>query len=171
MRRIGIMVVLAGMLVACKGKDEASQSAAPSATEPTGAPAATAPTPAPAGGIDVCSLVTKEQVESVLGPLTADPAPQAAQGSLLGGCDYAFEGGMASVSARPAREFDGTVKASGEATELAGVGERAFTTSKAGVLAQPAGTSYFLHIFAMSGTGMDHAKAAELAKVVVPGAK
>lgn len=167
MRRIGIMVVLAGMLVACKGKDENKTSAAPS---PTTAPAADTPTPAPASGIDVCSLVTREQVEGVLGPLTADPAPQAPQGSLLGGCDYAFEGGMASVSARPAREFDGTVKASGEATELAGVGEKAFTTSKAGVLAQPAGTSYFLHVFAMSGTGMDHAKAAELAKVVVAGA-
>jgi hypothetical protein len=63
------------------------------------------------------------------------------------------------------------VKASGPATELPGVGEKAFTTEKAGVFVQPAGTSYFLHIFASSAKGNGKELAVELAKIVAAGAK
>jgi len=178
MRRIGMMFVLAGMLVACKGKDGDNKSAEPppstAPTEPGDSGKSPAPAAeAPAKPIDVCSFATKEQVEGVFGALSADPKPQAPQGALLGGCEYSADGGttIAFASARPAHEFEATVKASGPATELPGVGEKAFTTEKSGVFVQPAGASYFLHVFAGSAKGNGKALAVELAKVVAAGAK
>lgn len=145
----------------CKNEKPATASA-PSAT----APAATAPAkpaeaaakPAPmqaaAEPVDVCSLITREEASKALGGEASEPQADKPQGSLLGGCSYTATGkGMKflNVSARPAGEWDGTVKAYEELQPVSGIGEAAQYSAKLGMLVKPAGKSYFLHVMAMPG--------------------
>ena len=173
MHRIAIAVVTVGTLVACKGKEENKAPAgSPSSSAPGGtASAPVAPPPPSASSVDVCAFASKEQVEGVVGKLSAEPKADTPQGSLLGGCQYSFEGGLAMVHARPASEWQGTVDASGGGTAIADLGEKAVDVGKTGVFVQPAGKPYFLHVLAVTGAGPDNAKATAVAKVVAAGAK
>lgn len=170
MQRLVMAVLFTSAVIACKGKDkEAAPSSAPTSSAPAGK---VAPAPHAAAAVDICSFATKEQIETaVAGKATAEPAAQPAQGSFLGGCNYQTDGGMVSVSGRPATEWDGTVAATGEMTDVAGVGEKAVSSPKVGVFVKPAGKSYFLHVMVVGGGGLDVAKATEVAKVVTAGAK
>ncbi|MBA3457494.1 MAG: hypothetical protein H0T42_30715 [Deltaproteobacteria bacterium] len=76
---------------------------------------------------------------------------------------------MASV--RPADEFDMTVKVSKDATEIAGLGEKALVSDKTGLYVKVAGKPYFFHFMSAGASGIDNDKAVALAKAVVPGAK
>ncbi len=165
------MILLASSLIACKGKDDKAAGSTPSPTAPSdpGPAPDKAPTAPVQAAVDVCSFASRDLVEGVVGKLSEDPKPTPPQGSLLGGCDYSFEGGMLSISARPASEYDATVKAYAGA-DVAGVGEKAHASEKAGLFVQPAGKQYFLHILG-GGAGIDDAKKLEVAKAVTSGAK
>jgi hypothetical protein len=162
-------MAFAGLLVAC-GRD--TNQPAPAAPAQPAAPPVATPTPPPAmpvaaEPVDVCAMVSREDAEAVLGKLMKEPETQAAQGSMLGGCNYMSESGtFMMVSARPAGEFDGTVKYTekkGPYTEVPGLGEKAYDTT-AGVMVQPAGKPYFVVVFAAGGSGAQGSKALELAK-------
>jgi len=132
--------------------------AAPPAAEAK-APEAAPPTDVP----DLCTLLTKEQVEATMGKVTGEPMKQALQGSFLGSCTWMAEKGSIILSARPGNEFDATA-AVNKGTDVAGVGEKASMT-KTGLLVKLAGKGYFLHIMTMSGSKMDNASAETIAKV------
>ena len=141
-------------------------------TTPTAPPPAEAKAPEappPADVPDLCTLLTKDQVEAALGKVTGEPMTQASQGSFLGSCTWMAEKGSVILSARPANEFDATA-AVNKGTDVAGVGEKASMT-KTGLLVKLAGKSYFLHVMTMSGSKMDDASAEAIAKSAVAGVK
>lgn len=166
MRSTVLAVVLFCSLFACKGKED--KAPAPT-TAPTSDPAV--PAVAPQTGIDVCGFGTKEQVEAAIGKLTADPKAQAVEGSLLGGCEYATEGGTAMVSIRPFNEFEATVKVAEDTTEIPNIAEKVLASKKTGVYAKVSGMRYFFHVMVMGANGLDNDKAVALTKVAVTGAR
>jgi hypothetical protein len=159
-----IALALAVTFGGCGGKKDKEQPAV------GGAPATP---PVDDKPIDVCSWVPKDQIEAVLGKLSKEPQTLKKMGAQLGGCTWETgEMTIATVTPRPAGEFDGTVKASGDPTDVPGVGEKAVNTSKAGMLVKVAGKPYFLHVMVIKGAqGMNAEKATELAKLIVPAAK
>jgi hypothetical protein len=141
-------------------------------TTPTATPPAEAKAPEaapPADVPDLCTLLTKEQVEAAMGKVTGDPMKQASQGSFLGSCTWMTEKGSAILSARPANEYDATA-AMNKGTDVAGVGEKASMTPT-GLLVKLAGKGYFLHIMTMTGSKMDNATAEAIAKAAVSNVK
>ncbi len=110
--------------------------------------------------VDVCAILTKDQVEKATGAkVVGEPTKDAPQGSLLGGCMWTTDKGAVSVSARPASEYDATA-ASG--TDVPGVGAGAKMT-KSGLLMKLEGKPYFLHVMTMNGTKIDPEKTKEVA--------
>lgn len=89
--------------------------------------------------------------------------PQTAGGSLLGGCNFMVlsQGKIVSVSARPTTEWSATVAVYKDLAPVAGVGQAAHHSSKIGMLVQPAGTPYFLHVLVSPGN--DQATLAKIA--------
>lgn len=175
--RVVLAALIFSSLIACS-KKEGDKPAETKPTEtkttetkPTEAPAAApvAPAAPAAAAVDTCAFATKEQIETALGGKSmVDPKADPATGSFLGGCTYMTDAGTASVSARPADEFDATAR---KGTEVAGIGEKAMQTDS-GLLVKVAGKPYFLHVMVLGKTGsQDAAKASEVAKVVVAGAK
>jgi len=181
--RIVLSGLLACSLVACKKKQESSESAtsatasgsaaaAPSgsaATEPAGSAAAAPPAMKVSGEpVDACALLTKEQAGAALGgTVEGEPEKMAAQGSMLGMCTWMAGTTMGSVSARPANEFEGTTR---DGKAVPGIGEQAMMT-KSGLMVKLAGKPHFLQVMAMSTNGLDEAKTIELAKAAAAGAK
>lgn len=163
-------VLLICSAIACKKKEEpAKTDNAPAAkTEPSAPaePAAPAAPAAPANeSVDICAKLTKADIESVVGKATAEPEATPPQGSLLGMCNWMTDAGMASVSARPAGEYDATVRAVKDVKDVAGVGEKA-VTSKVGVLVKLADKPFMLQVMVMSTKGqLDPAKTEALAKL------
>ncbi len=165
-------VFIAAALAACGGKKD--DKPAPSGGTATGSATTSAPTPPPPSqdAIDVCSFASRADVEGVLGKLSSDPEPAKRTGSLLGQCTYSTETGVATVMARPAREYEDTVEYGKPTTAIAGLGESATHTEKAGVHVKLAGKSYFLVAFVVDGAkGVSPEKSEQLAKLVVAGAK
>lgn len=180
-------IVMVAALAGCSKKDKetpaATGNAGPSETKPTettGTPTTPAkppepsPTPSLAGGaapapVDVCSFVTPDVV-SVIGPVKGEPTKLDASGSLLGGCSYPLETGMASVQARPSREYSMTGNR-GEPKDVAGVGQSAKFSAKTGLVVELAGKPYFLHVMVMTTKGLDEEKTVALGKAVAPVAK
>lgn len=177
-------VVLLALLVtfaACGKKKEGGESSSTKTTEtksadtPPADPTMPPPSaPAAASAVDPCEFVTTDQIKTLLG---ADPEPaekNAATGSMLGGCNWRDKDfkTMLSVQARPAGELEATAKYAKNQKEIPGLGEKAYMTD-AGIMVQPAGKPYFLHVMAMAGgqVKQDEAKATELAKLAVAGAK
>jgi hypothetical protein len=171
--RVILSALLVCALVGCGKKTEGSEPASDKTTQTKPAdPATPPPSAAPStAAVDTCAFVAKEDVEKLLGgKLMADPDKQEATGSMLGGCSWMSDKGeIATVSARPAGEFDGTVGMDKDAKDLAGVGEKAKMT-KYGALVQPAGKPYFMQVMVMANGGNDEAKTADLAKLAVAGA-
>ena len=137
-------------------------------------PEAPPPAPAPSGTpVDPCTFVTKEQAKAIIGADIDEPEKNAATGSMLGGCNWRKPdfSSMLSIQARPAGEFDATANVGKNKKEVSGVGEKAYMTD-AGMFVKVAGKPYFLHVMAMGADAkQDEAKATELAKAAVAGAK
>ena len=152
--------------VACKKKEEpAKTESAPASTQAAAPAGATEPAAPAKEALDICAKISKEDIEASVGKLTGEPTPTPAQGSLLGQCDWMTDAGMASVSARPANEYDATASAySKEAKEVAGIGEKAVAT-KYGYLIKRAGP-YMLPVMVMTGKGeLEPVKSEALAKL------
>jgi hypothetical protein len=170
-KRLLPVIGLCLVAVAC-GRKEAPPAASAPAPAPVSAPAAemsaetakdaaavavanapSAPLPMNGATVDVCGLVSRADVESVLGALSSDPKPSTPQGSLLGGCEYhGTKIVLLTVSARPGAEWDGTIayaKKNGKAEDVPGVGKAAVQTDYGLMvkLDQP----YFLSIFGAGG--------------------
>jgi hypothetical protein len=144
-----LLAVVAG--VACAKKDSDNIPAA--ARE---AAASAPPLPPSATSVDVCAMLSRADVESVIGKLTEEPKASAAQGSLLGECTYTsvdvkaipIKVALVSVSARPAGEFEGSVQAFGKSrpmTPVPGLRAKAFEGSGT-ILFQPVGKPYFIMV-------------------------
>ena len=160
--------------VACKKKEEpAKTESAPAAKAESAAPAGSAapadPAAAPAApgqeAIDICGKIAKADVEAAVGKVTGEPEAMKAQGSMLGMCNWMTEAGMASVSARPAGEYDATVASVKNGKDVAGIGEKT-NASDVGYLVKLAGKPYMLQVMVMNMQGkLDAAKSEALAKL------
>jgi hypothetical protein len=171
-KRLLPVIGLCLVSMAC-GKKEAPAAAAAPAAAPASAPAAemsaetakdaaavaaanapSAPLPMNGATVDVCGLVSRADVESVLGALNDEPKPSTPQGSLLGGCEYhGTKIVLLTVSAHPAGEYHGTVDYAmkkGKAEAVAGLGKEAAMTEY-GLMVQPVDKPYFLSIFGAGG--------------------
>ena len=97
--------------------------------------------------VEVCSMLSKADVESLIGATMGDPTADKPTQSLLGGCMWLGKGGALSISARPAREYKDTVEAyrRKDPTPVDGLSGEAVVSSL-GLFWQPAGKPYFLHI-------------------------
>lgn len=100
--------------------------------------------------VDVCGQISKDKVEAIIGAVKGDGEPMEAGGSMLGQCSWFADTGFAFVSTRPANEYEGTVKYAEDAKEVAGIGEKAYST-KAGLLIKAAGKQYMLQVAVMGG--------------------
>ncbi|MFA5940139.1 MAG: hypothetical protein WC809_12350 [Sinimarinibacterium sp.] len=152
---------LALLLAACDPSVPPTAAAQPSAPAAAAVPpeavaaAPAAPLPLNAAPVDVCALLGAEVAASVLGPLSGAPTAKPAQGSLLGECDYSGTNGLAMVSARPAAEYDDTVRYAsrrGGTRSLSGLAGPA-TLTPSGLMLQPQGQRYFVVINAVAFHG------------------
>jgi len=162
------------VLGAC-GREASAPAADPSASEETqGVLQAAqeaqkaAPRPTTAEPVDVCAMLSKEDVEAEVGPLASDPSVDSAAGSFLGGCTFVTANGAAiNVSARPAHEYEGTVEYAtrrGPAEKVADVGTEAVFT-KVGLFVKYDDAPYFIQVLAAKTPGVwDKELSAELAK-------
>ena len=167
-------VAVAFALIGCGGKkdDKPAGGDKPASGDTPGSTTPSATPPPATEAIDVCGFAPKADVEAAIGKLDKDPEPAKRQGSLLGQCTYSAGDVTAMVMARPAREYDGTVKYSKPTTAISGLGEEATHTEKAGVHVKLAGKSYFLVAFVIDGAkGVSNEKSEALAKVIAAGAK
>jgi hypothetical protein len=146
-----LLAVVAGAACAKKDSDNI-----PAAAREAAASAPAPPLPPSATSVDVCAMLSRADVESVIGKLTEEPKASAAQGSLLGECTYTsvdvkaipIKVALVSVSARPAGEFEGSVQAFGKSrpmTPVPGLRAKAFGGSGT-ILFQPVGKPYFIMV-------------------------
>jgi hypothetical protein len=102
---------------------------------------------APHTPVDVCKLMTTAEAGEVLGTTIDVATPDTPQGSLLGGCKYLSMRGILTVSARPAGEFDATLRSMRNATPVeAGAGVKAHYSDRLGLIVSQGAKPYFLHI-------------------------
>lgn len=147
-------------VIACGKQDKTEDKAKPEAK----------PTATAAGdlNVDVCSFVTKDAIEGVIGKLSAEPKSVVPKDALRGGCEWAADGSTTALAhARPAKDW----YVPGQPTEVAGLGEQALWSSQAGLFVKLAGKPYFLQFLVTTPQGFDQARATALANVVVPAAK
>ena len=116
--------------------------------------------------LDLCAMLPKPEAESVVGTIK-NVTTMKAQGSLLGECTFEGANGTLSMAARPAAEYEATVRETfdkGKPPEPAqGLAGKA-VKSKYGLLYQPAGKPYFLQVIGRRGGVEDMALALEGAK-------
>ncbi len=119
-----------------------------------------------AAALDVCAMLPKPEAESVVGKIR-NVTTMKPQGSLLGECTFEGANGTLSMAARPAGEYDATMREAydeGKPPEPAqGLAGKA-VKSKYGLLYLPAGKPYFLQVIARRGDKEDMAMAVEGAK-------
>lgn len=142
--------------------------AQPTDAKATDAQPATATPPAVSGEpVDTCAMLSKADAEAMLGTLSAEPTADTPQGSLLGGCKYFGKKAYAAISARPASEYEDTVKFSTDekqpGKQVAGLGTAASTT-KYGLMIKLEGKPYFLTVSAGSMGKTDDALAETVAR-------
>lgn len=117
--------------------------------------------------VDACALLARGDAEAVIGKLKGEPEAMAAQGSMLGMCTWNGANGTVSVSARPAREFDDTIRylqrRKKAADPVPGLGAKAYQTGS-GLMVQPKGKPYFLQVIGMRRFKIDGEVAAEAAR-------
>lgn len=100
--------------------------------------------------VDVCSQISTDKVEAIIGKTKDEPQAVEGQGSMLGQCSWFADTGFAFVSTRPANEYEGTVEYAEDAKEVSGIGEKAYST-KAGLLIKAPGKQYMLQVAVMGG--------------------
>jgi hypothetical protein len=167
MIKFAVVLSLVGSLAGCGGKKEdkgtPAPSSAPAASNTGGSATTPSAPPAPAdkpAAVDVCGLLPTDKVEAVTGKVTGTPTPMQAQGSLLGGCDFMLETGMASVSARPVGELEATASMAKATAGADGV----YKSEKTGAFVKLGDKPFFLQVLVAGTSGIDAAKSAELAK-------
>jgi hypothetical protein len=107
---------------------------------------------APAKATDFCALLTAAEAGETLGAAVSETKPETPQGSLLGGCKYGSSSGVVTLMARPAREFDASVKAYKDLKTLDGTGANGFFSPTVGMLLSQPGKPYFIHVM-IAGPG------------------
>jgi hypothetical protein len=170
MKSTSLLSLLALATLAGCGKADTSTASlpAPAAAVVPAVVAAAPPSPAGVNGqpVEACTLLDAEVAAQSLGALVAAPESQAAQGSLLGGCNYMGENGILMLSARPASEYTATVayaERNGGARTLEGLPGAASLTS-VGLMLQPAGRPYFLVVYPLVSGKFDEGVAQQLAR-------
>jgi hypothetical protein len=160
--RSAMLISLALFAIACaKDKD----SAVPADVQQAVASAPATPAAPSAATVDVCAMLTKADVEAVIGALSKEPKAATPTGSLLGQCEYTsmdlkakpMKVTIAMVSAHPAGEFDGTMKMMAKRsplTPVSGLGSKAFDT-QSGLMILPAGKPYFLSVVIADKNGKE----------------
>jgi hypothetical protein len=165
--RTSIAIALFVLAAACSKKhDDHKASETPTAAAPT--ERATTGDP-----VDTCALVPKDKLEAIVGPIGGRYEPDMpARGSLLGTCSGVAQKGSVAISARPSTEWDKNVKTASGGHDVAGLGDKAYMTSRA-LLVQPAGKPYYLRIsFVAAGSGTpDEAISTDIAKLALDGTK
>jgi hypothetical protein len=164
-----LSALLIWSVAACKKKDDAAKADDTSAKTESAAPGQAAAPAAPAAPaqepVDICGKIAKADIEAAFGAVEGEPKAEPPQGSLLGSCAWGFEGGAGNVSARPAREYDATVRSMDDGKEVAGIGEKT-VIGKYGALVKLAGKPYMLQVMVMTRAGkLDPAKTETLAKL------
>jgi hypothetical protein len=157
MKSTSLLSLLALATLAGCGKADTSTASLPAPAAAVVPAVVAAAPPSPAG-------VNGQPVEA--GALVAAPESQAAQGSLLGGCNYMGENGILMLSARPASEYTATVayaERNGGARTLEGLPGAASLTS-VGLMLQPAGRPYFLVVYPLVSGKFDEGVAQQLAR-------
>jgi hypothetical protein len=119
-----------------------------------------------AAALDVCAMLPRADAEAVVGTIR-NVTTMKPQGSLLGECTFEGAKGTLSMAARPASEYEPTLKLAADKDRppeaAQGLGGKA-VKSKYGLLYQPAGKPYFLQVIARRGGDEDMAMALEGAK-------
>jgi hypothetical protein len=119
-----------------------------------------------AAPVDVCAMLQVSEAEALVGKISKVTTIKP-QGSLLGECTFEGAKGTFSAAARPAGEFDETLKAAADRIKppepVPGFAGKA-VKSKFGLLFQPSGKPYFLQVIARKGDAEDMAMAIEGAK-------
>ena len=167
--RVTLLALLVCVAAGCDKKKEAGGDTKPTTTTEAKPVEAKPQKDINGAPVDVCGQISKDKVEAVVGKVNGDGQPMEGQGSMLGQCSWFTEAGMAMVSTRPINEYEGTVKYSGSggATEIAGLGEKAYAT-KDGLMVKPSGKHYMLHVLFRDNKGQDdQAKAEALAKLAL----
>ncbi len=153
-RNVGLAGVLVFALAGCGGADPASDAVDAAKEIVKEAEGAGTSDGAAAEPVDTCELFTADDFASVAGaPAAGPPEKNPPSGSYLGGCMYFSADATVGiqVSARPAGEWEGSVRTYGDGS-VSGVGEKAVWAEKAGLFVLPAGKPYFLHVLAMPDT-------------------
>lgn len=120
--------------------------------------------------VDACALLPAAAAEALVGKPIEGPRATPPQGAMLGMCDWNGPNGSINLSARPAREFDETVKYASRkqaATPVDVPGAKALRT-RYGLFVQPAGKPYFLQVLATRFPRPDPAFSVEVAKALKP---
>ena len=121
-----------------------------------------------AAPVDVCALLPQAEAQSVVGKIR-NVTTMKPQASLLGECTFDGANGTLSMAARPAGEYEATVKEAAPAEAVQGLAGKAVKT-RFGLLYQPAGKSYFLQVIARRAgkDDMDMALALDGARKLKP---
>lgn len=161
------LFAIAVCVVAGCGKKEEAKSSSPTTTTTESKPVEAKKASNLNGDpVDVCAQMAKDKVEAIVGKVTREPQSLQPQDSLLGQCTWSLESGFAMVSARPASEYEGTVKYAGDTKEVAGVGEKAAFAPQTGFLVKVPGKQFLLQVI-VTGDDDKGDKTASLAKLAV----
>lgn len=177
--RIMLSAVVVCSLVGCGKKKEAPPPAEQKSkvieldTSKPGVPPGAPPLNGEA--VNTCAFLTKDQIKTVIGEDPKDPKVDIEPaGSELGQCSWTSSSFMVQVHARPASEFDGTVRDIKDGKEIPGVGEKAVMTG-AQILVKVPSKPYFLQVMVAGPSSataeQKEQRVTEMAKAVVAGAK
>lgn len=119
-----------------------------------------------AAPVDVCAMLPQAEAQAVVGKIK-NVTTMKPQGSLLGECTFEGANGTLSMAARPAGEYEPTVREASPSEPVQGLAGKA-VKSKYGLLYQPSGKPYFLQVIARRGDKEDTAMAFEGAKRLKP---
>lgn len=100
-------------------------------------------------GMNVCKLVTRSEVESLIGRLHEERQGKP-YARLLGQCDFDGERGRLTIMVRPIDEFEETLafaRKDGRVVRMEGVPGHAYHT-RYGMMLQPPGRTYFVQVMA-----------------------
>ncbi len=135
-------------------------------------PAAATTTASGAGGVDVCSKITAAAVGAAIGSEFEAGKPTAAQGSLLGACEFTAKDVLnakaviVSVNALNTSDYDTALTAAGETQPVAGVGTKAAFSASTGLFVLFA--DYMVQVIAQATDGVNKDLSIAVAKAIKP---
>ncbi len=156
------------------GSDEASDSGTPEQTTSSATPSESSGTTAEAGTEaggevpELCTLVTAEDFQTVLGePTVGDPESTPATGAMRGMCTWTGEVGFPAllVSAYDAADRETTVEMV-DATPVEGLGTEAHWADSTGLLIAVEDADWYLQVY-VAGADDDQAASEDFARIVL----